>query len=86
MRLSGGGVKVALSREETMVTERQLTDRGQKTYVELATMTERDILLANNLRLRGIQRELHSIRMLLAGIIIACIGLVVALVLLNWLS
>jgi hypothetical protein len=69
-----------------MVTERQLTDSGQQTHIELGTMTEREILQANNLRLRGIQRELHSIKTLLIGIITACIGFVAAVVILNWLG
>jgi hypothetical protein len=45
-------------------------------------MTVREILQANNLHLRVIQRELRSIRMLLIGIITICIGFAV----LDWLA
>ena len=85
MRPVAAGVKMeAPSREGTMVTERQLTDSGIQTYAELGKMTEREILQANNLRLRGIQQEIHSIRTLLIGVITACIGFVAAIVILNW--
>ena len=62
-----------------------MTDAGKRTYSELGRMTDHDILQASNLRLRGIQRELHSIKMLLIGVITACIGFVAAVVILNWL-
>ena len=49
-------------------------------------MTERDILQANNLRLRVIERELHSIKRLLIGTIITCIALGASHARLAWLT
>jgi hypothetical protein len=69
-----------------IVSEQQMTDAGRQTYSELGRMTEREILQVNNLRLRVIERELHSIKTLLIGIITACIGFVAAVVILNWLG
>jgi hypothetical protein len=63
-----------------------MIEAGKQTYSELETMTDREILQANNLRLRGIQRELHSVKMLLVGVITACIGFVAAVVILSWLG
>jgi hypothetical protein len=53
---------------------------------DLSTLSDREILEANNLRLRVIQRELQSVKLLLIGLITACIGFVAAVVILSWLG
>jgi hypothetical protein len=69
-----------------LVSEQEMTDASRQTSSELARMTEREILQANNLRLRVIQREVHSIKRLLIGVSIAGIGLAAALVIFTWLA
>jgi hypothetical protein len=66
------------------VTEQQMTDAGRQTFSELGRMTDNEILQANNLRLRVIQRELHSVKVLLICII--CLALGAGLAMLDWLT
>ena len=68
------------------VSEQKTTDAGRQTFSELGRMTELEILQANNLRLRVIQRELHSIKRLLIGTIITCIALGASIGILVWLT
>jgi hypothetical protein len=72
------------SGEELGVTEQQMTDAGRQTFSELGRMTDNEILQANNLRLRVIQRELHSVKVLLICII--CLALGAGLAMLDWLT
>lgn len=68
------------------MSEQQMTDAGKQTYSELGRMTEREILQANNLRLRVIQRELNSIMRLLIGTVITGIAFGASLAILHWLT
>lgn len=69
-----------------IVNDQQMTNAGKQTYSELNAMTAREIVQANNLRLRVIQHELQSIKTLIVGLISAAIGLVIVLAIRDWLG